>query len=130
MTSIHPEEMLYKLVVLTLIEDVGRKPLISTNFSYQGSVCSPAQRAKNLGKAIYPTYIQCLWIKLLLQIHPLFLLIQRESSCLCDRHMMLKESHAPKVDNPSFLERSSCTFVSRLPEDRNIIKQTSTICSS
>lgn len=29
--------MLHKLVILTLIEDVGREPLISPNFSYGGS---------------------------------------------------------------------------------------------
>lgn len=36
-TSIHPAGMLDELVILTLIEHVGRKPLTSTYFSHQGS---------------------------------------------------------------------------------------------
>lgn len=38
-SPIHPEGMLYDFVILTLIEDAGRGPLISTNFRHEGSVC-------------------------------------------------------------------------------------------
>lgn len=121
--------VLYKLVILTLIQDVEREPLISTNFSYQGSVYHELRELGILeSQFIHPSVSVDRLSPVDGSLSPSNKM--RSSLFICWTHRVKNPTLQRLITHLSFPRKIWLCILLRLPKGRHITKQPHTACSS